>query len=248
VVARDSCSDKPPGQTASHSALCRLVVVLLLLLSAGEAHSRCAARSGILQPVHAGEMEVRLCYARLPSVLKPVAAHAFLLAYDPQRRQWNRWEVWQNSSQCGTSWEYVHLNLLAPQSGVGGGAPWVARVWRGADARRLFEVLQHPAAYPHHNRYSPWPGPNSNTFVAWVLKEAGVPVDFSPLAIGKDYRGLIGGGVTSTRTGLQLETPLLGLKAGVKDGVELHVMAVTLGIDLWPPALKTPFGRIGFRE
>jgi hypothetical protein len=77
VVARDSCSDNPPGQSASHAALRRLVVVLLVLLSVGEAHSRCAARPGILQPVHAREMEVRLCYARLPSVLRPVAAHAF---------------------------------------------------------------------------------------------------------------------------------------------------------------------------
>jgi hypothetical protein len=229
---------------------CQRVVVLVfaVLMGAGEMNGWWASRAGTFQPKHPDQAEARLSYARLPSILKPVAAHAFLLSYDPRTRQWNRWEVWQDSSQCETSWGHVHLNLLAPQSGVGGGRPWTARVWHGDEARRLTEVLHRAGTYPDRDRYAPWPGPNSNTFAAWVFNEAGVPVDFSPLAIGKDHRGWIGGGVSSTRTGLQLETPVLGIKAGVKDGVEIHVLALTVGVDLWPPALKTPFARIGFPE
>ena len=32
-----------------------------------------------------------------------------------------------------------------------------------------------------------WPGPNSNTFVAWVLREAGVEHALDPRGIGRNY-------------------------------------------------------------
>ena len=35
---------------------------------------------------------------------------------------------------------------------------------------------------------------------------------------------------------------------GLLDGVELHFLGGTFGLDLWPPAIKTPFGRLGFAE
>jgi hypothetical protein len=33
-----------------------------------------------------------------------------------------------------------------------------------------------------------WPGPNSNTFAAWVLREAGVAEPLDPRGIGRNYR------------------------------------------------------------
>ena len=41
--------------------------------------------------------------------------------------------------------------------------------------------------YRYKDRYLPWPGPNSNTFVAWVLRKAGVEFDLPWKALGKDY-------------------------------------------------------------
>jgi hypothetical protein len=35
---------------------------------------------------------------------------------------------------------------------------------------------------------------------------------------------------------------------GLRDGLEAHLLCLTLGIDAWPPAYKTPVGRLGFRE
>ena len=46
--------------------------------------------------------------------------------------------------------------------------------------------------YPYADSYRVWPGPNSNTFTAFVLRE--VPelrVDLPPTAIGKDYLGCV---------------------------------------------------------
>ena len=45
-----------------------------------------------------------------------------------------------------------------------------------------------------------------------------------------------------------IETPVVGGAFGLREGVELHLLSATLGIDLWPPALKSPLGRWGFPE
>ena len=51
-------------------------------------------------------------------------------------------------------------------------------------------------------------------------------------------------------TGFQIETPLVGLKLGLTEGIEIHVLALTVGIDWWPPAIILPLGggRVGFAD
>src|SRR5262249_27590407 len=114
--------------------------------------------------------------------------------------------------------------------------------------RDLIAALHESPTYPNRDRYLAWPGPNSTTYIAWVFRQSGVSADLHPMGLGKDYLGTFGAGITTTRTGLQAETPLLGLKVGLLDGLELHFIGFTLGIDTWPSALKTPFGRVGFDE
>lgn len=128
-----------------------------------------------------------------------------------------------------------------------GRSPVVSREWRGEEARRILAVLERPERYPYGYRF--WPGPNCVTYTCWVLKEAGIPFDPHPIGYGKDWTGgWVGAAVTPTGTGVQVETPVVGLKLGLRDGVELHIVYTTWGIDLWPPALKTPGGRLGFPE
>jgi hypothetical protein len=189
-----------------------------------------------------------LRYATLPSALRVMAIHYWFAVYDAEKRTWTRWEVWQKSDQVPTSWGHVHKNLMPVDAGVGGGPFHVAREWRGQEAQGIIAVLNKPETYPHQKTYRAWPGPNSNTYAAWVLEQARVPMDWHPMAIGKDYHGLVGGGVSPTRTGVQGETPLVGLKLGFKDGVELHLLCLTFGLDFDHPALKTPFGRLGVAE
>ena len=38
------------------------------------------------------------------------------------------------------------------------------------------------------------------------------------------------------------------MKLGLKDGLEIHILCLTVGVDIWPPAIETPFGRLGFPE
>jgi Protein of unknown function (DUF3750) len=129
---------------------------------------------------------------------------------------------------------------------------------RSGAARRLAASLAKAPEYPYRRRYLAWPGPNSNTYIAWVLRDAGVPWNMGPKCIGKDYLGTagvpgawvrtVGVGITTTGTGVQVESPLLGLKVGLRDGAELHLLCFTFGLDAWPPGVKTPLGRFGFAE
>jgi hypothetical protein len=108
------------------------------------------------------------------------------------------------------------------------------------------------ARYPHaaDGDYSAWPGPNSNSFVAYVL--AAIPeaeIALPPTAIGKDFRddGWFAG-LTPSATGLQLSVfGLAGVSLGWVEGVEVNVLGLVAGVDIRRPALKLPgFGRLGF--
>jgi hypothetical protein len=196
---------------------------------------------------------VQLRCAPLPDVLGYVAEHHWFLEFDPDEGRWHRWELWQDAD-CpvlpgGASWGHVHKDLGDVESGVNGYPPRIVAEWRGQAARDLRAALAASPDYPYRGRYLAWPGPNSNTYIAWVLRRAGVPVDLGPLRIGTDYLGRLGGvAVSTTRTGLQAETPVRGGKVGPLEGVEIHFLCFTLGIDTWPPAVKTPLGRVGFPE
>ena len=132
-----------------------------------------------------------------------------------------------------------------------GSAPTLLRELRGgAEIDAYIDRLHEAAArYPHAHEYSVWPGPNSNTFIAYLGRA--VPelrLDLPPTAIGKDYlpEGALlasapsGGGVQLSLGGL------LGVIVAPEEGVELNLLGLSLGVDIAPPALKLPgLGRIG---
>jgi hypothetical protein len=100
----------------------------------------------------------------------------------------HRWEVWQTKNAGGSSCiGHVHCDLKAPEDSVGGGPSRLAMTWEGDEAHRILEVLNRVETYPACQRYHYWPGPNSNTFVAWVLREARIDYALDPRGIGKNY-------------------------------------------------------------
>ena len=102
--------------------------------------------------------------------------------------------------------------------------------------------------YPYQHAYTVYPGPNSNTFTAWVARH--VPelrLDLPPTAIGKDYLGdsLVSG--TPSGTGYQFSIKgLFGVLAAIEEGVEVNIIGLTFGIDPLNLAIKLPgVGRLG---
>lgn len=118
---------------------------------------------------------------------------------------------------------------------------WVENDAARAAATRI-DAASDALAARYRDDYTVWPGPNSNTFVRELL--ADVPelgFVFDPNAIGKDYDGWLGAGLTASKTGVRLDTPLLGAAVGLHEGVELHLLQLTIGVSLVPPGLSLPF-------
>lgn len=129
--------------------------------------------------------------------------------------------------------------------------PILHKVWRGAEADRAAACLEREAGpWLKRLNYRFYPGPNSNTFGAMMLRACKLSASLPATAIGKDWRGLVGAGRTTERTGVELMTALAGIRIGLKEGLSIHVLGLEFGIDLWPPALIVPLGpgRIGFAD
>ncbi len=123
---------------------------------------------------------------------------------------------------------------------------------KGEEAARLIpKIEQTIQSYPYSKpgAYRIWPGPNSNTFVAHVLRsvpELGTVLP--PDAVGRDY--LPEGRLFSIDAdGLDMHATLyglLGISAGARSGLEVHFMGLVAGVDVLHPAVKIPaLGRFG---
>lgn len=131
------------------------------------------------------------------------------------------------------------------------GSPILHAIWRGAEADRAAACLEREAEpWIDKLHYRFYPGPNSNTFGDVMLRKCHLHASLPATSVGKDWRGKLGANVTTEGTGVQLETPILGVRLGLKEGFELHVLGLAIGIDLWPPAIIVPLGpgRLGFAD
>ncbi len=130
-----------------------------------------------------------------------------------------------------------------------GSAPELLADQRGPGTDALIARIDRAAReYPFSGEYSMWPGPNSNTFTAWVARAVPeLEVDLPPTAIGKDYLGDRLVASAPSGSGVQVSLyGLLGFTASGVEGLEINLLGLTFGADLFPPALKLPFiGRIG---
>jgi hypothetical protein len=93
-----------------------------------------------------------------------------------------------------------------------------------------------------------WPGPNSNTFTAWVGRAVPeLAMDLPPTAIGKDYLGGRVVALAPSGSGIQFSLlGLLGVTVGRVEGFEVNVLGLTFGFDPFSPAIKLPLiGRFG---
>jgi hypothetical protein len=129
-------------------------------------------------------LKVQLRYAPLPFI-GAIAVHYWFVLFDEQGC--HRWEVWQTKNAGGFCIGHVHCDLKHPDAGVGGGPARIAAEWQGDEAQRIAKVFKKIQDYPYCERYRYWPGPNSNTFVAWVLCEAGIQHPLDRRAIGRYF-------------------------------------------------------------
>jgi hypothetical protein len=113
----------------------------------------------------------------------------------------------------------------------------------------IAQVRAAAANYPYPNTYRPWPGPNSNTFLAHIARQ--VPelgIHLPSNAVGKDF--LPGGGLFAAApsgSGFQVSLyGLIGILLAGREGLEVNLLGLSFGVDPVRPALKLPaLGRLG---
>lgn len=123
----------------------------------------------------------------------------------------------------------------------------------GKEAERAIPAIEKAVEeYPFADRYTLWPGPNSNTFVAHILREVPeLTVELPPTAVGKDFLGTrTFWAPTASGSGYQFSLfGLLSLTVGLREGVEIGLLGLAFGLDFYPPAIKLPLiGRLGFAD
>jgi hypothetical protein len=174
-----------------------------------------------------------------------IAVHSWIVFKRENAKTWTRYDVvgWGNP---------VRMNGWAPDARWYGTAPTVVADIKGADAAALIPKIEQVVRdyqFANSGDYRMYPGPNSNTFVAAILRAIPeMKATLTPNAIGRDFRPGPYLGLTDSGTGVEASLwGLLGVKIGWIEGLEINVLGLVAGLDLRQPALKLPaFGRLGF--
>ena len=172
-----------------------------------------------------------------------LAVHSWIVIKPANGTAWRRYDV------VGWGGNPVRTNYWGPDIWFGEQPQVVADV-HGAAAEALIPRIEAAIkSYQYNNDgdYRTWPGPNSNTFVANILRavpELGAALP--PNAVGRDFRPLPYLGLTDSGTGVELSFwGLLGVKVGWVEGVELNFLGLVAGLDLRDAGMKVPgFGTV----
>lgn len=194
-------------------------------------------------PTDDGRAAVVVASGLMPPPIDDLARHAWFAVRRPGAHEWSTFELWGATGE--------HHEGAEPLYDHGGGGVMVHKIYTGDDAAEMILCLERETkGWDEDHSYIPLPGPNSNTYVDAMMRRCGIHATLPATAIGRDHRGWIGLSWTSEGTGFQFETPLFGIKLGLKEGVELHLFSFAFGIDFWPPALILPIGpgRLGFDD
>lgn len=172
------------------------------------------------------------------------SVHSWVVFKQAGARAWTRYDVvgW------GTP---VRANGWPADGRWYGNMPVAIADVSGAEAEKLIPKVEAAVRAYGYNRagdYRIWPGPNSNSFTAAVLRAVPeLKVTLPANAIGRDYRSGFYAGKTDSGTGVELNlNGLFDVKLGWVEGIEVNLFGLVAGLDLRHPGVKLPgFGRIG---
>ena len=172
------------------------------------------------------------------------AVHSWVVFKRAGERRWTRYDV--------VGWGApVRTNNWPVDGRWYGATPVAIADVAGDEAEHLIPRVEEAVAayaYAEAGSYRVWPGPNSNSFVAAVLRAVPeLKVALPPNAVGRDWRDGFYAGLTDSRTGIEVNAfGFASLKIGWVEGFEINLLGLVAGLDLRHPGIKLPgFGRIG---
>ncbi len=195
------------------------------------------------------EAVVQVYAARVWGWRGALGVHTWIAVKPSEATGWTKYDVARWGVRRGGS--AVRVRNGVPDGYWAGSEPDLLLDLRGEGVDDVIARIEAAAgSYPYADAYTMWPGPNSNTFVAHVAREVGLRIDLPPTAIGKDYlpNGRVAA-LSPSGTGVQVSLfGLLGVMVAAEEGIEVNLLGLTFGLDLWGPALKLPgVGRVGAR-
>jgi len=196
-------------------------------------------------PAAVKEAVVQVYGARTVGAKGLFGVHTWVAVKPADAAAWTVYEVVGWRLRWSESAIVVHNR--APDARWFGSEPELYADRRGAGVDELIKRIDTAArAYPYGTEYRAWPGPNSNTFTAWIARAVPeLEVDLPATAIGKDYLGSSIVGSAPSGSGFQVSLGgLLGVAVSKVDGLELNVLGLNFGAS--SNGVKLPMvGRIG---
>ncbi len=218
----------------------RLLALFAMLAFAGLA----GAQELAPDPAKTREAVVQVYGARTLGAKGIFGVHTWIAAKPSNAPGWTIYEVIGWRLRWGDS--AVVIRERQPDTWFGSRAELYADK-RGAGVDALIKRIDEAARrYPYAKTYTLWPGPNSNTFVAWIARAVPeLEVDLPATAIGKDYLGASLFSRAPSGSGFQVSLGgLLGIAAGRIEGLEINVLGLNFGVS--GSGLKLPLvGRLG---
>ncbi len=186
---------------------------------------------------------------RIPSTepwVSRFAAHTWLDLKNGSEKNWERVEIL--SKESGVMIYPITSAEARAEARWDNRVEVIGLVSGDAAEKMIPQLVERARNYPGSAEYVGWPGPNSNTLITYLARETpGLQLQFNHNAVGKDYAPWFYAGPSVTGTGWQVDTWLVGIQIGVKDGIQLHFIQLTLGVSLFPPAIDLPIlPRIGW--
>jgi hypothetical protein len=185
------------------------------------------------------EAAIHVLAARTGGFKGAFALHSWLVVKKPGSDRYDRYDK--------VGWgSPIRHNAHAADGRWYSNAPEIVASLTGEDAARLIPAVERAIAdyrYSKSGDYRLWPGPNSNSFVAHVLR--GVPELGATLpsnATGRDYApGIVAVDLAPDWRDIHVTLGgLFGFALGVRSGIELHFAGLVAGFDLANPAIKVP--------
>jgi hypothetical protein len=134
------------------------------------------------------------CPANLPFIF---AKHSWFVIN--KKGVLSRWEVLFEKNMCELSWQHLHKDFLKPFDGIGY-FPYFYKLLQksrmeyfiegdiNSDAKKISDFIENsPKIYPFCDNYQ-LTGPNSNTYVQWVLdNNPQLKISLPKNSLGKEY-------------------------------------------------------------
>lgn len=193
-------------------------------------------------PAKTPEAVIQVYAARAVAWRGIFAVHTWIVVKPTGAPQFTRYEVMGfGITQDNPA---IRIDRTGPDNYYFGLKPTLILDRRGPGVDALIaKVRQAVKDYPYPYEYRAWPGPNSNTFTAFIARqvpELGLAMPSN--AIGKDY--LPGGALVAkapSATGYQFSLlGVLGLMVARKEGIELNLLGMDMGIGFTSFGLKLP--------